>query len=80
METLMQMLQEKFIYNTIFIMDIVKFHKVMELVKNSDHEIMCLPPYSPFQNPIDQQSKVKLMNIISERAHLITLSDIDGYV
>ena len=38
-----KVLQEKFTYNAIFIMDNVNFHKVVEikeLIKNSDYEIL----------------------------------------
>ena len=37
-------------------MDNVKFHKfadINELIKNIDYEIMSLPPYSLFWNPIE---------------------------
>ena len=55
-ENLIHVLQEKFIYKAIFIMNNVKFHQVVEikeLIKNGDYEIMCLPPYSPFLNLIE---------------------------
>jgi transposase len=46
-----------------FVMDNVKFHHsqvVLNTIKNTPHEILYLPPYSPFLNPIEYAfSKIK---------------------
>ena len=55
-ENLIHLLQEKFIYNAIFIMYNVELNKVAdikELITNIDYEIMCPPPYLFFLNPVE---------------------------
>ena len=63
MKNLVTVLQEKFIYNAIFIMDNVELNKVVEikeLIKNCNYEIMCLSPLSPCLNIIENMlSKYK---------------------
>ena len=54
-ENLMQGLQDKFIYNVIFIID-----NVMELIKHSDYEIMYLAPSSFFKPLENMFSKGKV--------------------
>ena len=51
-KNLMQGLQDKFIYNVIFIMNNVK-----ELIKNSDYEIIYLGPSSFFKSLENMFSK-----------------------
>jgi transposase len=49
-------LQNKNIQNAVFIMDNVAFHKtdvINNIVVESGYEILFLPPYSPFLNPIE---------------------------
>ena len=77
-------------------MDNVQFHKcreIQQLINNNNYELLFLPPYSPFLNPIENMfSKWKgitkssnprnehdLMNVIMHGSRLITSSDFDGY-
>ena len=45
--------------NSVIVMDNATFHKrqdVQELIKDAEHTILWLPPYSPDLNPIDYAS------------------------
>lgn len=54
---LLQMLKTDNLQNQVIICDNVAFHKmaqIRELVKNNNHELFFLPPYSPQLNPIEE--------------------------
>jgi transposase len=56
MERVMDKLHEKGEKRVVFVMDNVPFHKVTEItniVEKRGYEILYLPPYSPFLNPIE---------------------------
>ena len=81
----------------VFIMGNVKFHKtieVKEIFEQYECELLYLPPYSPFLNPIENMfskwkeyikrrgpsNETDLMNLIETGSHLITQSDCEGYL
>ncbi|KAG0421621.1 hypothetical protein DMUE_6280, partial [Dictyocoela muelleri] len=71
---LIAVLNQKGIHGTTIIMDNVPFHKNIEiqnLIENAGHNILYLPPYSPFLNPIENlfsqwKYKVKTSNCNNE--------------
>ena len=82
--------------NCYFIMDNVRFHKmkiVQDLILDYGHNILYLPPYSPFLNPIEnvfskQKNYVRkekcndesdLFIKIKDGLNLISQNDCDGY-
>lgn len=93
---LIENLRIRNINSAVFVMDNVRFHKsddVLRNVENAGYEIMFLPPYSPFLNPIENMfSKWKefskranprceseLMLSITNGKDLITATDCEGY-
>lgn len=83
-------------HQPILIMDNVAFHKcttVRETIVAEGFDVMYLPPYSPFLNPIENlfskwknivrranpQNETELMTAIEQAASLITAEDCDGY-
>lgn len=93
---LFQVLIEKNIHNALLIMDNVGFHKaeiIQNLVRERGHEILYLPPYSPFLNPIENmfakwkqyirsrapQSENELINLIVNGGNSITMDECKAY-
>jgi transposase len=80
----------------LFVMDNVPFHrssKVKETIENNGWELLYLPPYSPFLNPIENlfskwkesvrrsspNNEEQLLSLIENGAELITSEDCSGY-
>ncbi|XP_074596385.1 uncharacterized protein LOC141851541 [Brevipalpus obovatus] len=56
LKSLVEKLEEKSITKAYLVMDNVRFHhteEVQSLIASTNHEIVFLPPYSPFINPIE---------------------------
>jgi transposase len=84
------------IHNAVFFADNVPFHKATEirgLFAQAGHQLLFLPPYSPFLNPIEQvfakwkaivrskrpMNEQELFEFIEEGQSLITESDCQGF-
>ena len=89
-------LQLSGIEKAVIIMDNVRFHKtdyILNLVAETDHTILFLPPYSPFLNPIEElfnqlKSMVKhkkpnsmneLINAIKACPNEVTINQCQNY-
>lgn len=96
MERLINELTAKNISRAVLIMDNVPFHRstsIQNLISDSGHTLLYLPPYSPFLNPIENcfakwkdfvkyaapQNETMLMNLITESGNSITADDCSGY-
>lgn len=94
--TLITVLKNKNMNKAVLIMDNVQFHKNIEirnLIEAENYELLFLPPYSPFLNPIENmfskwkeitkrsnpQTEQDLMSAIENGAGLISEEDCDGY-
>lgn len=96
LSSLFEKLNEKNLQNAIFILDNVTFHKVTqvrEIIAQKGHQLLFLPPYSPFINPIENmfskwkeairrnnpQNEPQLFELIENGATLITADDCASY-
>jgi len=70
METVCEKLENLNIKNAVFIMDNVRFHRsdsICNFILNKGHQVLYLPPYSPFLNPIENMFAKWKQIIRSER-------------
>lgn len=89
-------LRFKGICRGVFVMDNVKFHhcsEISELLLASNFELIYLPPYSPFLNPIENsfskwknlvmnmrpKSEAELVSFINAATNFFSLSDFQGF-
>ena len=96
LQKLIKMIEKKKLNECVFIMDNASIHKTKEIkamVEKTSHELLYLPPYSPFLNPIEncfskwknyvKRSRVKsekmLYKKIKEGFNSINPADCDGY-
>lgn len=92
LQNLFQKFRQHEIYNTVLILDNVPFHRslqVRQLIQDSGHQVLFLPPYSPFLNPIENifskwkeyvrrekpQNEENLIELIDRGGNLITNED-----